>query len=83
MSANVLNEISSCLKEITGSEKIPPFHLQVCLGACDYGLRFMVMVSEKAQYRYRALWFWEKYGLEATTEAFKVKRACSITGESS
>ena len=32
------------------------------------------MVSEKAQYRYRALGFWEKYGLEATMEAFKVKR---------
>ena len=32
------------------------------------------MVSDKAQYRYRALGFWEKYGLEATLEAFKVKR---------
>jgi transposase-like protein len=40
----------------------------------DYGLRFLVMVSEKAQDRYRALQFWEKYGLEATKEAFKVKR---------
>lgn len=40
----------------------------------DYGLRFLVMVSDKAQYRYRALGFWEKYGLEATLEAFKVKR---------
>lgn len=32
------------------------------------------MVSEKAQYRYRVRRFWEKYGLEATMEAFKVKR---------
>jgi transposase-like protein len=32
------------------------------------------MVSEKAQHRYRTLQFWEKYGLEATIEAFKVKR---------
>ena len=40
----------------------------------NYGLRFMVMVSEKAQQRYRTLEFWEKYGLEATIEAFKVKR---------
>ena len=40
----------------------------------DYGLRFMAMVSEKAQHRYRTLQFWEKYGLEATIEAFKVKR---------
>ena len=40
----------------------------------DYGLRFLAMVSDKAQQRYRALLFWEKYGLEATMEAFKVKR---------
>ena len=40
----------------------------------DYGLRFLAMVSEKAQDRYRALQFWERYGLEATIEAFKVKR---------
>ena len=32
------------------------------------------MVSEKAQYRYRVLRFWESYGMEATTEAFGVKR---------
>jgi hypothetical protein len=37
----------------------------------DYGLRFLVMVSEKAQDRHRALMFWDKYGL--TMEAFKVK----------
>ena len=40
----------------------------------DYGLRFLVMVSDKAQDRYRALQFWEKYGLEATLEAFKIKQ---------
>ena len=43
-------------------------------GFSDYGLRFLAMVSEKAQHRYRRLQFWEKYGLEATIEAFKVKR---------
>src|SRR5262245_19538245 len=32
------------------------------------------MVSEKAQERYRALRFWERYGLQPTIEAFKVKR---------
>lgn len=32
------------------------------------------MVSERAQYRYRVVRFWEKYGLEATIEAFGVKR---------
>jgi len=41
---------------------------------CDYGLRYLAMVSDKAQYRYRALLFWEKYGLAATLEAFEVKR---------
>jgi hypothetical protein len=40
----------------------------------DYGLRFLVMVSDKAQDRYWALQFWNKYGLEATMEAFKIKR---------
>ena len=40
----------------------------------DYGLRFLVMVSERAQYRYRAVGFWERYGLEATMEAFGIKR---------
>ena len=35
-------------------------------GFSDYGLRFLAMVSEKAQPRYRALLFWENYGLEAT-----------------
>jgi len=40
----------------------------------DYGLRFLAMVSEKAQYRYGVLRFWEKYGLAPTLEAFKIKR---------
>lgn len=40
----------------------------------DYGLRLLVMVGDKAQYQYRAVRFWEKYGLEATMEAFKIKR---------
>ena len=34
----------------------------------------MVMVSDKARYRYEVLRFWEKYGLAPTLEAFKVKR---------
>ena len=34
----------------------------------------MVMVSDKAQYRYGVLRFWEKYGLAPTLEAFKIKR---------
>jgi hypothetical protein len=40
----------------------------------DYGLRFLAMVSEKAQYRYGVLRFWEKYGLAPTLAAFEIKR---------
>jgi hypothetical protein len=40
---------------------------------CDYGLRFLAMVSGKARYRYRVLQFWEKHGL-ADAEAFELKR---------
>jgi len=39
----------------------------------DYALRWG-MVNEIAAYRYKILCFWEKYGLEATEEAFCVKR---------
>ena len=40
----------------------------------DYGLRLLVMVSEKAQYRHGVLEFWEKYGLAPILGAFTVKR---------
>jgi hypothetical protein len=40
----------------------------------------MVMVSEKAQYRYEVLCFWEKDGLAPTLESFKVKRRTPFTG---
>lgn len=40
----------------------------------DYGLRFLAMVSEKAQYRNRVVRFWQKYGLAPTMEDFEVKR---------
>ena len=40
----------------------------------DYGLRFLAMVSETAQHRYRVLLFWEKHGLKPTMEAFEIKR---------
>ena len=43
-------------------------------GLSNYGLRFLAMVSDKAQYWYRVLQFWDKYGLQATIEAFKIKR---------
>lgn len=40
----------------------------------DYALRYVRMVSDKAKHKARVLAFWEKHGLEATTEAFAVKR---------
>jgi hypothetical protein len=39
------------------------------------------MVRQKAQDRRRALLFWEKYGLEATIEAFEIKRANTLSLE--
>jgi len=33
------------------------------------------MITDKAQYKAKVLVFWEKYGLEATIEAFPVKRS--------
>ena len=38
-------------------------------------LRFRYMITETAKQRTRILAFWEKYGLDATKEAFKVSRA--------
>ena len=40
----------------------------------DYGLRFMVMVSEKAQYRYKVLRVGRDTDWLRTLEAFKLKR---------
>ena len=37
-------------------------------------IRFRYMISEQAKERCRILAFWEKHGLEATKEAFKVSR---------
>ena len=37
-------------------------------------IRFRYMISEIAKERVRILAFWERHGLEATTEAFKVSR---------
>lgn len=37
-------------------------------------LRYQYMITEKALHKFKALVFWEKYGLEATMEAFNVKR---------
>jgi transposase InsO family protein len=37
-------------------------------------LRYRYMITQKALHKARVLAFWEKYGLEATRDAFKVKR---------
>ena len=40
----------------------------------DYAIRLSRMVSDKAKHKAWILIFWEKHGLEATMEAFKVSR---------
>jgi len=40
----------------------------------ERAIRFAYMISEQAKKKMRILIFWEKYGLEATIEAFDVKR---------
>jgi len=39
----------------------------------DYALKWGCMITEKAKRKARALSFWDKYGLEATIDAFGVK----------
>jgi hypothetical protein len=39
------------------------------------GLRYRYMITERAKYKARVLIFWEKHGLEATLDAFPVKRS--------
>lgn len=40
----------------------------------NYALRYRYMITKKALHKARVLAFWEKHGLEATIEAFQVKR---------
>jgi transposase InsO family protein len=40
----------------------------------NYALKYRDMVTEKAQRKLKILVFWEKHGLEATEEAFEVKK---------
>lgn len=42
--------------------------------AAERGVRFRYMISEEAQRRSKILTFWQKYGTEATREAFSVSR---------
>lgn len=42
--------------------------------AYEDGLRYRYMITQKALHKAKVLAFWEKYGLEATMEAFAVKR---------
>jgi hypothetical protein len=39
------------------------------------GLRYRYMITERAKYKAKVLVFWEKHGLEATMDAFPVKRS--------
>ena len=40
----------------------------------DYAIRYFRMVTEQAKKKLSVLLFWEKYGIEATKEAFKVSQ---------
>ena len=40
----------------------------------EYSLKYSYMVTEKAKYKLKVLAFWEKYGLQAATDAYNVKR---------
>ena len=42
--------------------------------AQEYAIRFAYMITEEAKERARILTFWKKYGLQATEEAYGVKR---------
>lgn len=44
------------------------------LKLADYALRWAYMITEKAKQKARVLAFWDKHGLQATMEAFDVKR---------
>lgn len=41
----------------------------------EYAVRFSYMLTEKAKFKYKVLVFWEKHGLQATLDAFPVKRS--------
>mgnify|MGYP001571352626 CR=1 FL=1 len=40
----------------------------------DSSIRCVRMITKEAERRYEILVFWQKHGLSATTEAFKVKK---------
>ena len=39
-----------------------------------YSWRYLAMISNKALLKYKAIKFWQKYGLKATMDAFEIKR---------
>jgi len=41
----------------------------------DWSIRMTYMVTEKAKWRAKVVTFFDKYGLEATEEAFSVKKS--------
>jgi len=41
----------------------------------NYGYKHSCMITREAKKRYQIMSFWKKYGLEATKEAYKVKRS--------
>src|SRR4030042_2290928 len=41
----------------------------------EYALKWTRMITDKAKYKIKILVFWEKHGLEATLDAFPIKRS--------
>lgn len=39
------------------------------------GVRWQYMITKKAQHKFKVLIFWEKHGLQATMDAFQIKRS--------
>ena len=50
------------------------YRIRGFLRLADYAIRWEDMVSEKGKHKARVLSFWARHGLEATEEAFGVKR---------
>jgi transposase InsO family protein len=44
------------------------------LSTAHNALKWAYMITEKAKHKYKVLCFWDKHGLEATVEAFNVKK---------
>jgi len=49
------------------------YHVKGFVRLADYAIRWTRMVTNKAKHKLKVLVFWQKFGKEATTTAFKTK----------